>query len=123
MPIRRILPKRKLSKSREKPPAKPIKTIPIASPDDNITATAASGGIFVDCLNLVTPNDERTETTNAVHIGYTLVSRPIAIPPKAAWERASPNNDCLLNTRKSPTTEHVTATTTPDKKARCIKPY
>ena len=118
-----MLPNKKDSRSREKPPDKPISIIPTASPDDSIIATAASGGIFVDCLNLVIPNDAKTETTSAVQSGYKLVNKPSAIPPKATCERASPNSDCLLNTRKSPTAEQLTATAIPDINARCIKLY
>jgi hypothetical protein len=65
----RILPNRKLNKSIEKPFDKLTKTTPRARPDDSITATAESGGIFVDCLSLVIANAARIETMKAVHIG------------------------------------------------------
>ena len=64
-----ILPNRKLNKSMEKSFDKLTKTTPRARPDDSNTATAESGGIFVDCLNLVIPNAARIETIKAVHIG------------------------------------------------------
>src|SRR5919198_2677658 len=118
----KMLPNKKLYKSSENPPDNPINTTPIASPADNNTATAESPEIFVDSLNLVMPREARIETTNAVHIGYTFVNKPIAIPPNAICERASPYNDCLLKTRKRPITEQPTATAILETNARCIKP-
>jgi hypothetical protein len=88
-----MLPNKKLYKSRVNPPAKPIKTTPTASPDVNNTAIAESGGIFVDSLNLVIPIAPKMETINAVHIGYKLINKPIAIPPNATCDIASPNSD------------------------------
>jgi hypothetical protein len=64
-----MLPKRKLNKSTENPPDKLTKTMPSASPDDSKIATAESGGIFVDCLNLVMPKAAKIETINAVYKG------------------------------------------------------
>lgn len=118
----RMLPNKKLYKSSENPPDNPINTTPVASPADNNTATAESPGIFVESLNLVIPREARIETANAVHIGYTFVNKPIAIPPNAICERASPYNDSLLKTRKRPITEQLTATAIPEINARCIKP-
>lgn len=117
-----MLPNKKLYKSSENPPDSPISTTPTASPADNNTATAESPGIFVDSFNLVIPREARIETANAVHIGYTFVNKPIAIPPNATCERASPYKDCFLKTRKRPITEQPTATAIPEINARCIKP-
>jgi hypothetical protein len=64
----RILPKRKLNKSRLNPLDKLIKTTPNASPEDSKTAMAESGGIFAESFNLVMPNAAKTETINAIHI-------------------------------------------------------
>src|SRR5919197_3379796 len=114
----RMLPNKKLYKSSENPPDNPINTIPVASPADNNTATAESPGIFVDSLNLVIPRDARIETANAVHIGYTFVNKPIAIPPNATCERASPYSDCFFKTKKIPIQEQLTATAIPEINAR-----
>ena len=122
MLIRRILPNRKLYKSRVNPFDKLISTTPTASPDDNNKATAESAGIFVNSLNLVMPIAAKTETINAVHIGYTFVNNPIAIPPKATCDIASPNNECRLNTKNNPTTEHTREIAAPEIKACCINP-
>ena len=119
----KMLPNRKLYKSSVNPPARPINITPTASPADNNTATAESGGIFVDSLSLVIPSAAKIDTMNAVHIGYKFANNPIAIPPNAMCERASANNDCRLKTRNSPTTEQVIATATPETNARCMKPY
>ena len=76
----------------------------------------------MDSLNLVMPIAAKTETINAVHIGYTFVNNPIAIPPKATCDMASPNSECLLNTKNSPTMEHITEMAAPVIKACCINP-
>ena len=123
MLINKILPNRKLYKSSVNPPANPINMTPTASPVDINIATAESGGIFVDSLNLVIPKAARIETMRAVHIGYKFVNNPMAIPPNAICERPSANNDCCRKTRNRPIAEHVIATATPEIKARCMKPY
>ena len=68
------------------------------------------------------PIAAKTETINAVHIGYTFVNNPIAIPPKATCDIASPNSECRLNTKNSPTTEHTSEIAAPEIKACCINP-
>ena len=88
-----MLPKRKLNKSSVNPPERLISTMPIASPEDNKTATAESAGILANSRNFVIPRAANTETIKAVHNGYTFVNSPIAIPPKATCDIASPNNE------------------------------
>ncbi len=63
------------------------------------------------------------DTINAIQIGDIFANRPMAIPPKATCERASPYSDRRRKTRKSPITEQLMATAIPEINARCIKPY
>src|ERR671914_1189937 len=51
-----------------------------------------------------------------------FVNKPTAIPPKAICDSASPKSECLLNTRNSPTAEHMIATAMPVMSALWIKP-
>ena len=95
---------------------------PIAKPDDNNTAIAASPDILVLFLSFVIPNAVETETANAVHIGYMLRKNPRAIPPKATCESASPKREYLFKTKNKPIIEQVIETTIPVSKALCIKP-
>jgi hypothetical protein len=69
----------------------------------------------------VIPNAARIETMKAVHIGYIFVYIPIAIPPNAICESASPKREWRLKTRNNPIIEEITAMATPAVKARCIK--
>jgi hypothetical protein len=55
---------------------------------------------------------------NAVHNGYTFAYNPIAIPPKATCDIASPNSECRLSTKNKPITEQITAIMIPEIKAR-----
>jgi hypothetical protein len=66
---RRILPNKKLNKSRVNPPDTLIKMTPIARPDVKSTAIDESGGILVDSLSLFTPIADKIATMYAVHSG------------------------------------------------------
>lgn len=50
------------------------------------------------------------------------MNSPNEIPPNATWARASPNNECLLSTRKRPTMEQIIEIAIADINALCIKP-
>jgi len=95
---------------------------PIAKPDDNNTAMAASPDIFVLFLSFVIPRAVETETANAVQIGYTLRKNPRAIPPNATCDSASPKREYLFKTKNKPIIEQVIETTMPVSRALCIKP-
>jgi hypothetical protein len=82
-PTNKILPNKKLNKSRLNPWERLINITPKASPEDSNIAIAESDGIFVESFNFVMPKAASTETINAVHIGYKFKNIPKAIPPKA----------------------------------------
>lgn len=95
---------------------------PIANPEDNNTAIAASPDILVLFLSFVIPRAVETETANAVQIGYMLRKNPRAIPPNATCERASPKREYLFKTKNKPIIEQVIETIIPVRRALCIKP-
>jgi hypothetical protein len=78
-----MLPNRKLKRSREYPPDRLIRTIPIASPDESKIATEESGGILMESVIFVIPNAAIKVKAYAVHVGYRLRNKPIDKPPKA----------------------------------------
>lgn len=119
----RMLPNKKLKRSNENPPDRLTKMTPMANPEESRMATAESGGIVIESLNLVMPNPASTVKINAVHIGYRLRKRPSDNPPNATCDIASPNKECFLSTRNKPMTEDMVATAMPAIIARCMNPY
>ncbi len=102
----------------EKPPDNPIKTSPMANPNDNKTATEESEYTLLLEFNFTIAKPPKTETTNDIHIGLDLRNNPKAIPPKATWDIASPNRENLFSTKNSPSREQLRDIAIPEISAR-----
>lgn len=102
----------------EKPPDNPMKTRPMANPNDNKTATDESEYTLLLEFSFTNANPPIIETIKEIQIGLDFRNNPKVRPPKATWDIASPNRENLLRTKNRPNKEQLIDIAIPEINAR-----